>query len=68
MKIQVTNGRTKKGSTTTDGDQRRRRIGGRENHKQKKNIQKGCTAEEDIWESKENLKNAMELVEGIQQR
>jgi len=24
---------------------------------------KGCTAEEDTWESKENLKNAMELVE-----
>jgi len=24
---------------------------------------KGCTAEEDIWESRENLKNAMELVE-----
>jgi len=24
---------------------------------------KGCTAEEDTWESRENLKNAMELVE-----
>ena len=24
---------------------------------------KGCTAQEDIWESRENLKNAMELVE-----
>jgi len=24
---------------------------------------KGCIAEEDIWESRENLKNAMELVE-----
>ena len=24
---------------------------------------KGCMAEEDIWESRENLRNAMELVE-----
>ena len=24
---------------------------------------KGCTAEEDTWESKENLRNAIELVE-----
>ena len=24
---------------------------------------KGCTAEEDTWESRENLKNAMKLVE-----
>ena len=41
MKIQVTNGKTKKGSTTTGGDWGRKRIGDRENHKQKENIQKG---------------------------
>jgi len=27
---------------------------------------KGCTAEEGTWESKENLKNAMELVEDFE--
>ena len=29
---------------------------------------KGCTAEEDTWESRENLKNAMELVEEFEKR
>ena len=29
---------------------------------------KKCTAEEDTWESKENLKNAMELVEGFERK
>jgi len=29
---------------------------------------KGCTAEEDTWESRENLKNAMELVEEFEKK
>jgi len=29
---------------------------------------KGCTAEEDTWESRENLKNAMELVEEFKRK
>ena len=29
---------------------------------------KGCTAEEDTWESRENLKNAMELVKEFEKR
>ena len=29
---------------------------------------KGCTAEEDTWKSRENLKNAMELVEEFKKK
>ena len=29
---------------------------------------KGCTVEKDTWKSKENLKNAMELVEDFEKR
>jgi len=29
---------------------------------------KGCTAEEDTWESRENLKNVMELVEEFERK
>jgi len=38
----------------------KRKVRGREKHLVR---WKGCMAEEDTWESRENLKNAMELVE-----
>jgi len=63
MAVQITSRGTEKRNATTSGNQRRRRVGGGENHKQEKSVWKGCTAKEDTWESRENLRNAMELVE-----